>query len=100
MTEHRVSGELLAQCLLQHCWNLDLSLLGIGCKRDGHEIARLYVCDPASSGIDDDVLNSTPVPNCAAPSVAIYSHFYGHLGFAPDISRVEWQRERGTCVLL
>lgn len=39
------------------------------------------------------------VPNSAAPSIAVDRHFDGHLGSAPHISRVEWQREIGTGVI-
>lgn len=88
-----------AECLLQRYWSLDLSLLIIRFEGDGHYIARSYACIPPCIGIHNDVLLTTPVPNGAAPSVAIDGHFDGHPGFAPDISRVEWQCECGTCVL-
>jgi hypothetical protein len=42
--------------------------------------------------------NPAPVPDRAAPSVAVDGHFDGHFGFAPDISRVKWKCERGACV--
>ena len=59
----------------------------------------LYTCMAASVRIDNDVLNPISVPNCAAPRVAIYRHHDRNFSLAPDLSCVEWQRERGSCVV-
>jgi hypothetical protein len=52
---------------------------------------------PHSDGagtIDDEIVNTTPVPDCTAPSVAIDRHLDGNFNPAPDLSCVEGQSER------
>ena len=67
-------GQLRAQRLLQWDGNPNLPLFGVRLKCDGHEIRCLYTCASTRIGIDDHVLNPTPVSDCAAPSVAIDGH--------------------------
>src|SRR6516162_157402 len=73
-------GQLRAQLPQQRDGNLDLVLLGIRFERDWHDTACIYTSAPACCCIHN--LNSAPVPNCAAPSVTVDSHFGGSLGFA------------------
>ena len=73
--------------------NLDLAFFGVLVKGDGHDIARFYSLVPPCVGIHNDVLPPAPVPNRAAPSVAIDRHFDRHWA-PPHISRLERQRER------
>ena len=54
--------------------NLDLAFFGVLVKGDGHDIARFYSLVPPCVGIHNDVLPA-PVPNRAAPSVAIDRRF-------------------------
>ena len=75
--------------------DVDLPLFGVRLKYDGHEIPQPLRLRFGVPGIDDDVLNPSPVSDRAAPSVAVDRHLDGNLGFAPNISRVE--RHRGVC---
>jgi hypothetical protein len=79
--------------------NLDVPLFGIRRKDNRHSVSSLYARMAAGGRIDNEVLNPAPVPDCAAPRVAIYRHLHRNFSFAPDLSCVEGQRERCSPVV-
>jgi len=88
-----LSSEIAAERLSKLQRNLNLAFFSVRLERDGHSVSCLDARMQASVPIDDEVLNSAPVPDCAAPGVTVDGYLDGNLCLAPNVSRVEWQSE-------